>query len=157
MISNNVELTYHLVELLAQPADRRSGTYPGWTGILLYPVSTQMSAEVDGDNQKPIHTLDQAFELADSEGLPQASTPRSQLATAAPNLKAECDPRLSEQRRRMLTQNTSPKYAKHSYEKTQQAVENFLQDFFIFRTAEIEESTKNAPCQYIETILADTV
>lgn len=103
--------------------------------------------------QELILSLDQAFILFDRENSPQSPTRRAQLATAASNLEVESSSHFSEQLRNTVAQEVKRKHMLRPNEATQQTVENDLLDLFITGTAKIGDEMRNAPCQYIETVL----
>lgn len=77
------------------------------TGILKYILQDQQffctvyqregARQIDETEQKLVHTLDQAFESLNREGLPQSPTSCSQPALDAPNLEAEFNSHFSKQ------------------------------------------------------------
>lgn len=97
--------------------------------------------------------MDHTFESPDRRCPLQSQTFRLLLALATPNSETESDLRLYKQLRRMVAKEARHRCVRHTYEVTQQAVENGLSINFIPRIAEIEDDVQKFFYQYIESIL----
>lgn len=113
------------------------------------------SGHVCGEERKPIHTLNQSFQLLDRKGLPPLPASHTHWSSGAIIPETESDLPIREYILRTVSKDEIRGYSRCSQQDTQGAAENVLSDLSITGSAEVEGGLQNAPYKFLETVLTD--